>query len=83
MGGLCKGASVVADFFENQVFDACKQCHLLEWDTGIARCQALDGREELTACPALEEHLQHFEIPLYGENRPPGQKLKPRKRRKR
>lgn len=80
MGGLCNGASIVGAYYRAHLYDLCRACHLLEWDDGVARCQALDGREELMACPGLEEHVQHNEIPLYGMNKPRGQQKPKRKR---
>lgn len=71
MGGRCNGAFIVRQTWDCQ--RECMQCHLREerdGDYGIEyHCQALEGREELTECPALDEHIRFNEIPLYGVNR--------------
>lgn len=72
MGGACDGSSVVARFFEAQLYGQCRDCHLWERreDDGCEIvCQVLEGRERTIQCPALQEHIQYEEIKLYGEQR--------------
>ena len=70
MGGLCNGATFVVDFFEREIFGECRDCHLrVETEDGV-ECQALQGLEPPTQCPALQEHIRYHGIKLYGENKP-------------
>lgn len=64
MGGKCNGGALVERTFERNV--ECRDCLAFERDE--FRCQALDGRERLTACPALQEFIHNHEIRLYGAN---------------
>ena len=71
MGGACDGSIVVARYFEAQMWGGCRDCHLREEgdDDCAITCQVLEGRERSIQCPALQEHIQYEEIPLYGEQR--------------
>lgn len=73
MGGLCNGGHIVSKTFEEQMWGACKDCHLRVYDEdrGVIECQALEGQEELRECPELADVIRFEGIKLYGVNRPP------------
>lgn len=68
MGGRCNGGAFVDRFFTAHGFDKCTQCLQWEQREDVFVCQALDGREKLTACPELHEFIRFNSIRLYGEN---------------
>ena len=74
MGGECNGAAFVGRFFDANLNGECRSCMMFCPEE--ARCEALDGRERLTACPALQERIASLEIELYGINRPPKHKTR-------
>ena len=69
MGGACDGAAFVARYFECQIYGECRDCHLREERDYEIHCQALEGREELTRCPGLDNHIRYEGIKLYGVRR--------------
>ncbi len=72
MGGYCNGATFVIDFFEREMHGECRDCHLraeTDHDGFKIECQALEGLEPPTQCPALQEHIRYHAIKMYGVNR--------------
>lgn len=72
MGGACNGASYVRDFFDRELGGQCRDCHLRDetyHDGYKIECQALEGLEPATQCPALQEHIRYHGVKLYGANR--------------
>jgi len=72
MGGRCDGGCFVENFFERNLQSECLDCvHRVETDYDGYRveCQALQGLEPATICPALQEHIRYHGIKLYGVNR--------------
>lgn len=77
MGGRCDGGAFVHDVFTQHQWSKCRGCMQLEYvpEHGENRCQSLDGREELMACPELQEHVAFEGIQLYGVNKPPPKRM--------
>lgn len=72
MSGLCNGAQFVGDFFRREMFGECRNCVLRDvthHDGYKVECQALEGLEPATRCPALLEHIAYHGIILYGVNK--------------
>ena len=68
MGGRCNGGAFVSSKFEEQLYGVCRECHFRDEVDGEVRCQVLDGQDESTECPELQEVIRYNEIRLYGVN---------------
>ncbi len=71
-GGECDGSHIVHATFEQQMWGECRGCHYREADDeGNVLCQVVEGRDKVTGCPEVEDHIRYNGIRLYGVNADP------------